>query len=49
MTKVIKSYLGGETNQNEFRAQLMFKEIPMDDKIEGMIRKQECGDSVSYN
>ena len=34
---------------NEFRAQLMFKDIPIDEKLDGMIRKQECGDSVSYN
>ena len=34
---------------NEFRAQLMFKDIPIDEKLDGMIRKQECGDNVSYN
>ena len=49
MSTVIQSYLKGAMNQNEFRAQLMFKEIHVDDKLEGMIRKQECGDPVSYN
>ena len=49
MSEVIQSYLKGNTSQNDFRAQLMFKEVKMDEKLEGMIRKQECGDSVSYN
>ena len=49
MSKAIKAYLQGETNQNEFRAKLRYTEVPIDDKLEGMIRRQECGDSVSYN
>ena len=49
MSQAITSYLQGATNQNEFREKLRYTEVPIDDKLEGMIRRQECGDSVSYN
>ena len=49
MSSAIKSYLKGESSQNDFRAKLMESEVPIDDKIEGMIRKQECGDSLNYH
>ena len=49
MSGAIKSYLRGESNQNDFRAKLMESEVKIDDKIEAMIRKQECGDNVSYH
>ena len=49
MSGTISSYLKGECNRNDFRAQLLFKDIKIDDKLEAMIRKVECGDNVSYN
>ena len=49
MSKVITSYLKGEKSQNDFRAELMFRNIEMDDKLQAMVRKQECGDKVTFN
>ena len=33
MSKVISAYLKGEKSQNDFRAELMFRNIEMDDKL----------------
>ena len=39
MSKVISSYLKGEKSQNDFRAELMYRNITMDEKLTAMVRK----------
>ena len=49
MSKVISAYLKGEKSQNDFRAELMYRNIKMDEKLTAMVNKQECGDKVTFN
>ena len=49
VAKVIQDYTKGETNVNNFRAKMMEYNIPIDAKMDAMIRKHESGDFQSYN
>ena len=44
VAKVITDYTKGDSNVNNFRAKLMEFNIPIDAKVDAMIRKHESGD-----
>ena len=49
ISKAISDYTTGKTNVDAFRAKLADTEVPIDDRLNTLIRKHEAGDSVSYN
>jgi len=48
MAKVITNYTKGDINSNAFREKLAEYEVPVDTKMDAMIRKHEAGDFISY-
>jgi hypothetical protein len=49
MSKVIKDYSNGKSNVNNFRAELMNRNITIDAEMDKLIRRQEAGDFVSQS
>jgi len=49
MSKALTDYTKGSSNANNFRASLMEYNVPIDARMDALIRKHEGGDFVSYN
>eukprot|EP00352_Strombidinopsis_acuminata_P005166 CAMPEP_0176367476 /NCGR_PEP_ID=MMETSP0126-20121128/21911_1 /TAXON_ID=141414 ORGANISM="Strombidinopsis acuminatum, Strain SPMC142" /NCGR_SAMPLE_ID=MMETSP0126 /ASSEMBLY_ACC=CAM_ASM_000229 /LENGTH=106 /DNA_ID=CAMNT_0017725321 /DNA_START=371 /DNA_END=691 /DNA_ORIENTATION=- len=49
MSQAIRDYSGGKTNVNQFKSALSDNEIPIDNKLDTLIRRHESGDTIKYN
>jgi hypothetical protein len=49
MAKTLSDYTKGNINVNDFRAQLMEYNVPIDTHVDKLIRKHEAGDFQTYN
>lgn len=49
MTKVITDYTKGSINANSFKASLMQYNVPIDTKMDKLIRQHEAGDFQTFN
>ena len=49
MAKVISDFTKGNINSSNFREKLSEYKVPVDAKMDTMIRKHEAGDFVTYN
>jgi hypothetical protein len=45
----IRGYLDGSVNKNEFKVALAKADVPIDDKLQKMIQKNEIGDKANYH
>jgi hypothetical protein len=49
VTKAVKQYVNNQIGTNEFRSVLRENECEIDTKMATLIRRQEAGDTVSFN